>query len=144
MSMHWCVGGSGQSSYRMEGGSSWGRCLDVSVPSSVVATAAATSGPSHIKAFTSFGFGWIRPWARELDPLAVASLRRPVRDCSLPTSGMGRDLEQGQGGRLLDFLDISDCPPTPPPPHPCHRISLLGSQSPISFLHCQPYLQLLL
>lgn len=64
MSMGWCVGGSGKRSYRTEGGSSWGRCLGVSVPSSVAATAAATSGPSHIKALTSLRFGWIRAWAR--------------------------------------------------------------------------------
>ena len=43
--------------YGTEDGRSWGRCLRVSVPSSVAATAAAVSGPSHMKALTSPAFG---------------------------------------------------------------------------------------
>lgn len=50
--------------YRTEDGRFWGRCLGASVPSSVAATAAATSGPSHVKALTSLGFGWIRAWGQ--------------------------------------------------------------------------------
>ena len=66
------------------------------------------------------------PGARHVDPLVMASLRRPVLDHSLPTGGMER-LGAGTGERLLYFVVISDFPPTlviigtslsgPPQPH---------------------------
>lgn len=132
--MCWYLGGEAEAlTYRTEGGRSRGRCVSVSVPSSAAATAAAISGPSHIKALTSLGFGWIRAWGQTCRSLSHGlSLGRPVLGCSLPTGGKETDLGQGQG--LLDFLVVSD-----PPPHLSHRTSLHGLLSP-HFLPAPPAL----
>ena len=61
------------------------------------------------------------PGARHVDPLVMASLRRPVLDHSLPTGGMER-LGAGTGERLLYFVVISDFPPT---------LVIIGSRRPL-------------
>lgn len=60
----WVPPSSFSSVAQTESGRSWEKSPGVLVPSSVATTAAATSGPSHIKAFTSFGFTWILAWGQ--------------------------------------------------------------------------------
>lgn len=63
----WVPPSSFSSVVQTESGRSWESSPGAFVPSSVAATAPATSGPSHIKAFTSFGFTWILAWSCSCD-----------------------------------------------------------------------------
>lgn len=123
--------------YGMERGSSRGRCLGASVPSSVAATTAAISGPSHIKALTSLGFGWIRAWSQTCGSLSHGLSRGLFLTAAYPQMEWRETWGRGSRGYRISWLSL-----TPPPL--VTEPGCVGLLSPVFFLHCRPYLELLL